>query len=93
MLIVHKQTNLNQSNGIVALGKGESFQLKKDSDQRYFTCNSGKLQLQDFQRNSAKNIAKEKFVLLFESNIQVGNMTFPVKYLFLCGINEKYSII
>lgn len=79
MLIVHEQFDLNQTNGIVANGNEGSIQLKKDSNQRYFTCDLEKLQLQNFKRNLAKNIAKKKFVLLFKSDIQVGNMTFPVK--------------
>lgn len=93
---MHKQFDLNQSNGIVAKGKGGPTQLIKESNLRYFTCYLDKLKLKEFSRNSRENaekFAKEKFVLLFRSDIQVGNMTFPVKQLFLCGTNEKYSII
>lgn len=99
LLTVYKVTEpncLNESSGVVS-GKGSlSLQTNVKSNRRYISCKLDKMQVTKVERTrreGAENVAEEKFFLLFQTDIQVGNIKFPVCNFCFVKLMKKSQII
>lgn len=95
LLTVYKLTDpncLNESSGVMS-GKGDlSIQTNENSNRRHISCKFDKIQVTKVERTKkegAENVAEEKFFLIFQTDIQVGNKKFPVHNFCFVKFNEK----